>query len=202
MMISGTAAIAILFTKQGHDIRTARNGGQAIQRARAFCPHLILLNLAMPLMNAFQFANELRPARGLERCVLVAVTGSEGTLDRRHCAEADFDLYLSKPVETDVLEHLPLFSQDLYELIDKHQQLAFKQSQSILSLVGAGIQMANAFVDSADTAKSPVIRERCLFKAEKTQQAMTRLVHSTAPERVDLIAALDELRWRYKRLRL
>jgi CheY-like chemotaxis protein len=51
----------------------------------------------MPLMNGFEFANELRATRGLERCVLVAVTGSEGTLDRRHCAEADFDLYLSKP---------------------------------------------------------------------------------------------------------
>jgi len=51
----------------------------------------------MPLMNGFEFANELRATRGLEPCVLVAVTGSEGTLDRRHCAKADFDLYLSKP---------------------------------------------------------------------------------------------------------
>jgi|KBSSwiStaDraftv2_1062776.scaffolds.fasta_scaffold87055_3 CheY-like chemotaxis protein len=39
---SDTAAIAILLTKHGHDIRTARDGGQAIQRARAFCPHFIL----------------------------------------------------------------------------------------------------------------------------------------------------------------
>jgi hypothetical protein len=35
--------------------------------------------------------------------------------------------FLSR-VEPNVLERLPLFSQDLYELIDKHQQLALKQS--------------------------------------------------------------------------
>ena len=77
-----------------------------------------------------------------------------------------------------------------------------KQTQSLLSLVGSGIQMANAFLDVAANTKDPALRARCISKAEKSHQTLIKLVQMTAPERMDLIAALDELRWRYKWLRL
>jgi len=97
---------------------------------------------------------------------------------------------------------LPLLLRDSAGLIEKSRQLAPKQTQSLLSLVGSGIQMANAFLDVAANTKDPALRARCISKAEKSHQTLIKLVQMTAPERMDLIAALDELRWRYKWLRL
>ena len=73
---------------------------------------------------------------------------------------------------------------------------------SMGNLTGVAIQMANAFLDVSTTTTSTEVKERCLAKAQTTHRKMTELVESNAPERLDLIAALDELQWRYNRLRL
>ena len=54
--------------------------------------------------------------------------------------------------------------------------------------------MANASLDVAANTKDPARRQRCISKAEKSHQTLIKLVQRSAPERVDLIAALDELR--------
>jgi CheY-like chemotaxis protein len=200
--VATTESIELLFSTQGHETRTAHDGAGAIQLAHAFCPHLILLDIAMPGMDGYQVASTLRTVEGSQHSAIIAVTGYAHPLDRRRCAEADFDLHLSKPVDPDVLEQLPLLLRDSGGPTEKSRQLARKQTQSLLSLVGSGIQMANAFLDVAAHTKDPALRARCISKVEKSHQTLIKLIQRTAPERMDLIAALDELRWRYKWLRL
>ena len=62
--------------------------------------------------------------------------------------------------------------------------------------------MANAFLDAATNTKQPAVRMRCIAQAEKSQQTLSKLVQISAPERMDLVASLDDLKWRYRRLRL
>jgi len=153
-------------------------------------------------MDGYGVARKLRASQGLEASTIVAVTGYAHPIDRRRSAEADFGLHLSKPVDPDVLEQLPLLLQASSLLIEKCRQLTPTQTQSLLSLVGTAIQMANAFLDAAANTKEPAVKERCISKAEKTHQTLIRLVQRYAAGRMDLIAALDELRWRYKWMRL
>jgi len=200
--VDTTESIELLFSTQGHETRTAHDGAEAIQLAQAFCPHLILLDIAMPGMDGYEVARKLRASQGLEASTIVAVTGYAHPIDRRRSAEADFGLHLSKPVDPDVLEQLPLLLQASSLLIEKCTQLTPTQTQSLPSLVGSAIQMANAFLDAAANTKEPAVKERCISKAEKTHQTLIRLVQRYAAERRDLIAALDELRWRYKWMRL
>jgi CheY-like chemotaxis protein len=200
--VDTTQSIELLFSTQGHKTRTAHNGVEAIQLAQAFFPHLILLDIAMPGMDGYEVAWKLRASQGLEASIIVAVTGYAHPIDRRRSAEAGFDLHLSKPVDPDVLEQLPLLLQASSLLIEKWTQLTPTQTQSLLSLVGSATQMANAFLDAAANTKDPVVKERGISKAEKSPQTLIRLVQRYAAERMDLIAALDELRWRYKWMRL
>ena len=87
---------------------------------------------------------------------------------------------------------------DMVMVPDKYREFF----DTLIDLVGAAIQMANTFLDVSINTTSIEVKERCLAKAEKTHRRMTELVQSSAPERVDLIAALDELQWRHKRLKL
>lgn len=121
----------------------------------------------MPGMDGYEVAWKLRASQGLEASTIVAVTGYAHPIDRRRSAEADFDLHLSKPVDPDVPEQLPLLLQASSVLIEKSTQLTPTQTQSLLSLVGPAIQMANAFLDAAANTRDPAFRERCISKQRR-----------------------------------
>jgi len=193
---------ALLFQMQGHEAKTARDGPAAIEQTKAFCPHLILLDIAMPKMDGFQVLRELRGIECVAESTIVAVTGYANPADRRRCAEAGFDLHFPKPLDFGVLEQLVWLAHQSSRLREASSQLAAGQTDTLMDLIGAAIQMANTFLDVSINTTSIEVKERCLAKAEKTHRKMTKLVQSSAPERVDLIAALDELQWRHKRLKL
>jgi CheY-like chemotaxis protein len=193
---------ALLFQMKGYDARTARAGAEAIERTRTFCPHLILLDLAMPEMDGFQVLRELRDIQCVAESAIVAVTGFAYAVDRRRCAEAGFDLYLTKPVDFSVLEQLLWLSQESSRLRVQSSEMALRQTDAIVTFVGTALQMANTFLDVSASTTNMETKRRCLGKAQKTHRKMMELVQAKAAERTDLIVALDELKWRYQRLSL
>ena len=58
---------SLLFLMSGYDAQTAFSGSEAIERARAFKPHLILLDIGMPKMNGYAVARELRRSASVLR---------------------------------------------------------------------------------------------------------------------------------------
>jgi len=195
-------SMAFLFRMKGHETRTARSGAEAIERTQVFCPHLILLDLAMPEMDGFQVLKELRHIPCVQNSAVVAVTGHAHPLDRRRCAEAGFDLHLTKPVDFSVLEELLWLSQESSRLRVQSGYLALRHTHALVTFVDTAIQMANTFLDVSATTNNLDTKRRCLEKAEKTHRKMAELVQGKVPERTELIAALDELKLRYHRLSL
>lgn len=49
--------------KEGYTIRTAENGAAGLHIAREFQPHLILLDLRMPVMNGDEMLRQMRSQR-------------------------------------------------------------------------------------------------------------------------------------------
>jgi CheY-like chemotaxis protein len=190
---------ALTFRMKGHDARTACSGTEAIERTKAFCPHLILLNLAMPQMDGFHVLRALRDIPCVADSGVVAVTEYAYPVDRRRCAEAGFDLHLTKPLDFSVLEELFWLCQESARLRAQSRQLALRQTHALVTFVDATIQMANAFLDVSVTTTNRDTKQRCLEKAEKMHRKMAELVQSKAPERSELIAWLDELKWRCQR---
>jgi two-component system CheB/CheR fusion protein len=70
-----------------------------------------LLDLAMPKMDGFQLARQLRQQKRFEDALLVATTGYGDEAHRRLGAEAGFDQYLLKPIEPATVEALLLREQ-------------------------------------------------------------------------------------------
>jgi signal transduction histidine kinase len=96
------SSLAALLAADGHDVRVAHDGAQALELARQFDPEFAFLDIGMPKVNGYEVARRLRDeAAG---CVLVAVTGWGQEADRQRAREAGFDRHLVKPVDPGQIE--------------------------------------------------------------------------------------------------
>ena len=87
-----------LLTLGGHDVRLAGDGAEALDIAKAFEPHIVLLDLGMPKMDGYETARHIRGSDWGRHTTLVAITGWGQAQDRQKTADAGFDLHLVKPV--------------------------------------------------------------------------------------------------------
>ena len=81
----------------GHEVRTAEDGPQALHVCNDWSPDIALLDIGLPGMNGYELAQWLR--RTTRNVTLVAVTGYAALADRKRARAAGFDAHLSKPVD-------------------------------------------------------------------------------------------------------
>jgi CheY-like chemotaxis protein len=104
--VDATVSQALLLRHMGHEVETAYSGAAALEKAQAFQPEIVLLDIGMPGMDGYEVARRLR-ASPLGRDVkLVAQTGWGQDADRRRSREAGFDAHLAKPVDIEALMRL------------------------------------------------------------------------------------------------
>jgi CheY-like chemotaxis protein len=88
------------------EVRMAQSGEAALELAAEFKPDLVLCDIAMPGIDGYETCRRLRQLRGLEKTVIVAVSGYGGPDDRKKSEEAGFDRHLVKPITQAILEEL------------------------------------------------------------------------------------------------
>ncbi|MCM8731029.1 response regulator [Hephaestia sp. GCM10023244] len=75
-----------------------RDGREAIERARAFEPDLIVMDIQMPHVSGYELIGELKRDEGLRRVPIMAVTAYAGREDEERIRAAGADAYVSKPI--------------------------------------------------------------------------------------------------------
>jgi PAS domain S-box-containing protein len=95
-----------LLRVEGHDVRIARSGSEAILAATSDPPEVILLDLGMPGMDGYEAARWIRTDPAARNTTIIAVTGWGQEEDRRRSREAGFNYHLVKPVDLDQLRDL------------------------------------------------------------------------------------------------
>jgi PAS domain S-box-containing protein len=96
----------MLLEASGHHVQTAYTGRQALELARTFRPHAMLLDIGLPDIDGYKLAQHVRAAPWGYSAVLVAVTGWGQEQDRRRAVEAGFDQHLVKPISAETVESL------------------------------------------------------------------------------------------------
>ena len=89
--------------KQGYAVTEAADGEEALQKVRAESPHLVLLDLQMPVLDGYEVLRELRQDPRFTALPVIAITASAMQGDRERALAAGFTSYLTKPV---TLSHL------------------------------------------------------------------------------------------------
>jgi two-component system sensor histidine kinase/response regulator len=87
-----------LLTQTGFEIRTAGGGVEALETARQWVPHLVLLDLRMPGMDGYEVARHLREAQGQDVRVL-ALSASVFAEDHQKALDAGADAFMAKPFQ-------------------------------------------------------------------------------------------------------
>ena len=97
---------AILLEASGHHVQTAYTGRQALELARTFRPHALLLDIGLPDIDGYKLAEQVRATPWGRSAILVAVTGWGQEQDRLRAVAAGFDQHLVKPISAETLESL------------------------------------------------------------------------------------------------
>jgi len=92
-------SLAMLLEIEGHDIRIAHDGPEALRTLESFRPQVILLDIGLPGMNGYEVARRIRTSVELQGVTLAALTGWGQEEDRRRTKEAGFDHHLVKPAD-------------------------------------------------------------------------------------------------------
>jgi PAS domain S-box-containing protein len=104
--VDSAESMALLLHFEGHEVKTAFDGLEALQAAREYKPNVVLLDIGLPGMDGYEVARELRQDGEHHRVVLIALTGYGQAEDRQRSQEAGFDHHLTKPVDHDLLNSL------------------------------------------------------------------------------------------------
>jgi CheY-like chemotaxis protein len=92
--------VSLALLGEGHRVDVATNGAVALERLQLSNPDVILLDMRMPVMDGWQFADAYRKLPGPHAYLVVMTAARDAT---RSAAEIDADAHLAKPFELDVL---------------------------------------------------------------------------------------------------
>jgi len=79
-------------TKLGYDVRSARDGDDALGVLASFSPRVVVMDIDLPGMSGYELAHKIRSLDGLATSHLIALTGH-----RRLAIDVPFDTHLVKP---------------------------------------------------------------------------------------------------------
>ena len=82
--------------QEGHEVRTALDGEEALEAARDFSPDLVVLDLGLPKLDGVEVCRRLRTASDVPILILTARSDTD---DRVRGLDAGADDYLVKPFE-------------------------------------------------------------------------------------------------------
>jgi CheY-like chemotaxis protein len=96
----------MLLSLSGHQVRSAKDGLQALHLASEFRPDVVLLDIGLPLMDGYEVARRLRQTPQTAGALLIALTGYGQQGDRQRGRDAGFDGHMLKPVDPHALAKL------------------------------------------------------------------------------------------------
>jgi CheY-like chemotaxis protein len=104
-MLDGRATLRNLLELWGHQVETAADGRQGLEKGLAWRPDVAVLDIGLPGLDGYEVARRLRAALG-SRVVLIALTAYGSPEDRQRAFDAGFDYHLTKPASPYELRRL------------------------------------------------------------------------------------------------
>ena len=122
-----------LLAPVGFEVREATNGQEAINLWKSWSPHLIWMDMRMPVMDGFEATKQIKTVGSLAP-VVIALTGSAFEEERTAVLSKGCDDYVRKPFRANVIfekmaEHL-----GVRYLYDSEQLCSGEKENSALSL--------------------------------------------------------------------
>ncbi|NOK63116.1 MAG: Adenylate cyclase [Chloroflexi bacterium AL-W] len=121
-------------TREGHQVITATNGVEALEKVRQHPPDLILLDVVMPGMDGFTLCQQLKENEETALIPITMLTGQDDYGYRTRGIESGADDFLSKPFEPSILRariRSQLRIKRLTDQLDRTENVIFMMALAI-----------------------------------------------------------------------
>lgn len=95
-----------LLEMAGYEVVEAMNGEEAVKLARAELPHLILMDLSLPVIDGLAATRLIRKLPELQSTPIIAVSAHDTSDFQAEAIDAGCNSYVTKPIDFNELEQL------------------------------------------------------------------------------------------------
>jgi signal transduction histidine kinase/ligand-binding sensor domain-containing protein/CheY-like chemotaxis protein len=135
------------------ELREAENGQQAIEIWEKFEPHLIWMDMRMPVLNGYEATRQIKAMTKSQATTIIALTASSFEEERATIMKAGCDDFLRKPFR----------EADIFSLMEKHLGIRF-----IYAEPSTGPLQPQEALSPADLALLPPALLSKFYRAVKT----------------------------------
>lgn len=168
----------------GFDVRDATNGKECIEAWLQWKPHLILMDMRMPVMDGYEATRQIKGQTESEKPVIIAMSASVFEHERAATSAAGCDDFISKPFRED----------HVFEKIAEHLQVRFIYQQPLQSATVPDNKAKKRLV-SADLAmlSKPWLHELYQAAVIADLQKANQLIAQIQPDHPAIATGLTEL---------
>ncbi|ACK69535.1 multi-sensor hybrid histidine kinase [Gloeothece citriformis PCC 7424] len=180
-----------LLTTMGFDVREATNGKEALEIWEDWHPHLIWMDMRMPVMDGYEATQEIKSSIQGQATVIIALTASAFEEDRTIVLSAGCDDFMRKPFREEML----------WEKMAQHLGVSYIYEDLSSSTVGQDTSsLANIeHLKSEMMLMSPSWIEQLNQAAcECNDERILELIESIPLEQTELIKILRNLANNYR----
>jgi two-component system cell cycle response regulator DivK len=87
-----------LLRAHGYAVEPVRDGREALERARAFAPDLVVMDIQMPHISGLELIEQMKADSELRATPIMAVTAYAAKGDEERIRDAGAEGYVSKPI--------------------------------------------------------------------------------------------------------
>ena len=137
-----------LLTSVGFEVREATNGIEAISLGKSWFPHLIWMDMRMPVMDGFETTKQIK-ATGTQAPVVIALTGNALEEDRIFALSMGCDDFVRKPFRI----------KDIFEKMTQH--------------LGVRYLYGSPQLYSEGTDNSSILPQQLILQPNELKEALT-----------------------------
>jgi CheY-like chemotaxis protein len=93
-------AAEILLSEEGFEVRTARNGREALERLAERHPDIVLMDVMMPILTGPETIRRMKSDSEYAKIPIILMSAVQPNFERD---EAPWDMFIRKPFEIDSL---------------------------------------------------------------------------------------------------
>ena len=90
-------------TKEGYDVKTAKNAKKALKILKDWVPELILLDIMMPEVDGIELCGLLREQKDLDQTLIAFLTARNESYTQISALDSGADDFISKPIKPSLL---------------------------------------------------------------------------------------------------